>query len=103
MAWVYILECCDGTYYTGSTIGLEQRLAEHQLGLGAHYTAERRPVRLAWSAELPRIDDAFAAEKRIQGWSRAKKRLLIEGRIHDLAGWSARQRRASRDSEPPNP
>ncbi|MDF2492953.1 MAG: nuclease family protein, partial [Microbacterium sp.] len=48
---------------------------------------------LVWFSEFARIDDAFAWEKRIQGWSRAKKRLLIEERYEELSGWSARQRR----------
>ena len=38
MAWMYILECCDGSYYVGSTKNLERRLSEHHEGLGARYT-----------------------------------------------------------------
>ena len=86
MAWVYILECADGSYYVGSTTDLQARLAQHQHGLGARYTARRRPVRLAWSAELDRIDEAYALEKQVQNWSRAKRRALIEGRFADLPG-----------------
>ncbi|MDT0187093.1 GIY-YIG nuclease family protein [Microbacterium sp. ARD31] len=92
MPFVYMLQCADGSYYTGSTIDLERRLSEHQFGQGAVYTRDRRPVALVWHAEFDRIDEAFGWEKRIQGWSRAKKRLLIEGRYAELAGWSARQR-----------
>ena len=51
MAWTYILECADGSYYVGSTVDLERRVAEHNEGLGAAYTRSRRrrPVRLAWT------------------------------------------------------
>jgi putative endonuclease len=99
MAWVYILECSDGTFYTGSTLDLERRIIQHNDGVGANYTARRRPVRLLWCAEFERIDEAFGWEKRIQGWSRAKKSAVIEGRMDELAGWSSREREARRDGE----
>jgi putative endonuclease len=92
VAWAYLLECSDGSYYVGSTVDLERRLSEHQLGLGAAYTRRRRPVRLAWSAEFDRIDEAFAFEKRVQGWGRAKRRALIEGRFADLPRLASRAR-----------
>ncbi len=86
MAWTYILECNDGSYYVGSTVDLERRIAQHDAGLGATYTRvrRRRPVKLVWAAEFQRIDDAFAFEKRVQGWGREKRRALIEGRLDDL-------------------
>jgi putative endonuclease len=84
MAWTYILECADGSFYVGSTIDLEQRLWQHNEGLGAEYTKRRRPVRLAWAADFARVDEAYAYEKRIQGWRRAKRLALIEGREDDL-------------------
>ena len=88
MAWTYILECADGSFYVGSTVDLERRVSEHNLGEGAAYTRprHRRPVRLAWAAEFSRKDDAFAYEKQIQNWSRAKRIALIEGRLGDLPG-----------------
>ncbi|WP_460723469.1 GIY-YIG nuclease family protein [Microbacterium aureliae] len=96
MPHVYILECADGTYYTGSTIDLDRRLAEHQSGEGAVYTRKRRPVRLVWCAEHDRVEDAFGWEKRIQGWSRAKKQLLIAERYAELPGYSSRARARGR-------
>jgi putative endonuclease len=90
MAWAYLLECSDGSLYAGSTVDLGARLSQHQLGLGATYTQRRRPVRLVWAAEFARIDEAFAMEKRIQGWSRRKRIALIEGRWDDLPGLSRR-------------
>ncbi|MFC8680271.1 GIY-YIG nuclease family protein [Microbacterium ureisolvens] len=94
MAFVYILRCSDGSYYTGSTTALDLRLAQHNAGEGAEYTRERRPVELVWHAEFERVAEAFGWEKRIQGWSRAKKQLLIDGRYEELPGWSARARAA---------
>ena len=86
MAWVYILECRDGSFYVGSTVDLDARLSQHQLGLGAAYTRHRRPVSLVWSYETPSIAHAFALEKQVQGWGRAKRIALIEGRFADLPG-----------------
>ncbi len=86
MAWTYILWCADGSFYVGSTTDPEVRFAQHQNGEGAAYTRprRRRPVRLVWSAEFARIEDAFAFEKQVQNWSRAKRIALIEGRLDDL-------------------
>ena len=86
MAWTYLLECADGTFYCGSTTDLERRVSQHNLGEGATYTriSRRRPVRLVWAAYFERIDDAFAYEKRIRKWSRAKRLALIEQREEDL-------------------
>ncbi|MFV0566624.1 MAG: GIY-YIG nuclease family protein [Flavobacteriaceae bacterium] len=75
--YVYILECSDGSYYTGSTTDLELRLAQHQAGKGANHTKKRLPVKLVYYEEFLRIDDAFYREKQIQGWSRKKKEALI--------------------------
>ena len=82
--FVYILEYADGSYYVGSTWELERRVGEHNEGLGAEYTRRRRPVRLVWSSQLNRIDEAYWVEKQIQGWGRAKRQALIEGRFEDL-------------------
>jgi putative endonuclease len=84
MPWTYILECSDGTYYVGSTIDLERRFHQHQLGEGAAYTRSRLPVRLVWSGWFDSIRDAFYFEKQVQGWGRAKRLALIEGRWADL-------------------
>jgi putative endonuclease len=79
MAYVYILKCDDESYYVGSTRNLDFRLWEHQEGLAAEYTRRRRPVELVWCAEYPNVGEAFFWEKRIQGWSRAKREALIRG------------------------
>jgi putative endonuclease len=85
---MYILECADESYYTGSTKDLERRLWEHQNGLGANHTAKRLPVKLVYCEECDRIDDAFYREKQVQGWSRKKKEALMASdynQIHLLA------------------
>lgn len=86
--WMYILECCDGSYYTGSTNNLEMRLAQHQAGDGANHTKKRLPVKLVYFEEFARVDEAFYREKQVQGWSRKKKEALIHGmpeHLHELA------------------
>jgi putative endonuclease len=102
MAWTYILECADGSLYVGSTTDLERRVSQHDLGEGAAYTRprRRRPVKLVWAAEFDRVDAAYAFEKQVQGWSRAKRRALIDGRLDDLPVL-ARGRRRRPLTEPP--
>jgi len=78
--YMYILECADGSYYTGSTNNLERRIWEHQNSEGANYTKKRLPVKLIYYEEYPRIDEAFYREKQVQGWSRKKKEALINGK-----------------------
>ena len=82
--WTYILECADGSFYTGSTNNLALRLAQHQNGEGANYTKNRLPVKLVYVEEYNRIDAAFYREKQIQGWSRKKKMALIKKMPEDL-------------------
>lgn len=84
MPYMYILECADGSYYTGSTKDLERRLWEHQNGLGANHTAKRLPVKLVYCEECDRIDDAFYREKQVQGWSRKKKEALMASDANQL-------------------
>jgi len=86
--FAYLLRCSDGSYYAGHTDDLDIRLAQHQAGSLGGYTRSRRPVALVWSDSFPTRDEAFAAERRIKGWSRAKKEALISGdweRIRYLA------------------
>lgn len=78
--YMYILKCNTGSYYTGSTIDLERRLKEHQEGIGTNHTRKYLPVELVYYEFFQRIDEAFYREKQIQGWSRAKKEVLINNR-----------------------
>ena len=82
--YMYILECCDGSYYTGSTNDLEKRIEQHQQGEGANHTKKRLPVKLVYYEVFQRIDAAFYREKQIQGWNRKKKEALIKGEINLL-------------------
>jgi putative endonuclease len=102
MAWMYILKCCDSTYYTGSTTDLSLRLEQHQTGWGANYTSKRLPVELVYFEEYDRIDEAFYREKQVQGWSRAKKSALIESRQSALPALS-RNRTWNSKMATPNP
>jgi putative endonuclease len=88
MPHMYILECIDGSYYTGSTWDLARRLSEHQSGVGANFTAKRLPVKLVYCEYYDRVDDAFYREKQVQGWSRRKKQALIEGNKENLVEYS---------------
>lgn len=78
-AYIYILLCDDGSYYTGSTRDLEQRLEDHFSGVGANYTRKHKPIKLVYYEEFDRIDEAYYREKQVQGWSRKKKEALING------------------------
>lgn len=100
--YMYILQCCDDSYYTGSTKNLELRLRQHQNGEGANHTKKRLPVKLVYFEEFARIDEAFYREKQVQGWSRKKKEALIEGKFGKLPELSIahRDKGASRTSAP---
>ncbi|WLP91874.1 GIY-YIG nuclease family protein [Gordonia sp. NB41Y] len=89
-AFMYILECADGSYYVGSTRNIERRLHEHNAGVGAAFTRRRRPVRVAYLAEFVDIGEAYKAEKQVQGWSRAKRKALVDGDF-DALRWLARR------------
>src|SRR5262245_13102786 len=79
MAWMYILKCADDSYYVGSTKNLDLRVAQHQSGKGSGYTSGRLPVELVYREEYERVTDAYAREKQIQNWGRAKREALING------------------------
>ncbi|BFP40946.1 GIY-YIG nuclease family protein [Flavobacteriaceae bacterium GF1] len=95
--FVYILECSDGSYYTGSTIDIQLRLQQHQNGEGANHTKKRLPVKLVYLEEFTRIDLAFNREKQIQGWSRKKKEALIHGEYNQLPKLSMAYRDIKKD------
>ena len=85
-ASIYILRCADGTYYTGITRrSVEERVSEHSQGLIDSYTARRLPIELVFSEHYSRIDEAVAAERRIKGWSRAKKKAYMQGDFERLS------------------
>jgi putative endonuclease len=84
-AYLYIVRCRDGSLYVGTTrSSLEARIAQHNAGTFPGYTASRRPVELVFSEWFDRLTDAIAAERRLKGWSRAKKLAFIRGDIASL-------------------
>ncbi len=76
---VYILECSDGTLYTGITNDLDKRIKAHNSGTGAKYTRSRCPVILRIFWESPNRSEASKLEYAIKKLSRKKKLLLIKG------------------------
>lgn len=78
--WIYILRCADGSYYTGHTDNLENRLDQHMTGaVPSCYTFKRRPVELVFTQEFLSREEALAAEQQIKGWSRQKKEAMMRG------------------------
>ena len=75
--YCYIVECADGTYYTGWAVNPEKRLAMHNNGRGARYTRTRRPVRLVYTEELPDRKSAMKREIAIKKMKREGKLKLI--------------------------
>lgn len=81
-AFVYIVECSDGTLYTGWTTDVEARVATHNSGCGAKYTRTRTPVKLVYSEELENKSAALKREAAIKKLPRAKKMQLIRNANH---------------------
>ena len=73
----YILECSDGTFYTGWTTDPERRVAQHNKGVGARYTKTRRPVKLVYLEEQPDKITALKRERAIKALPRKKKMELF--------------------------
>ncbi len=93
-ASIYILRCSDGSLYVGLTQrSVEARVSEHNSGTIPGYTANRRPVELVYSETFARLDEAIAAERRIKGWSRAKKIAYMAGDFGALQEFSVPRRR----------
>lgn len=77
--YVYILECKDGSYYTGMTRKPDTRWIQHLLDLGSVYTAKHPPRQVVYLEEFENLDSARRREKQIKGWTRLKKEKLISG------------------------
>jgi putative endonuclease len=102
--WVYILICADDSFYVGSHRGPDPvvREAEHNDGLDRYaYTYARRPVRLVWTEEFEDPTQAVAFERKLKGWSRAKKEAVIRGDWQSLPGLARRRSRPSDESPKP--
>jgi putative endonuclease len=93
-AWVYILKCADGSYYTGLTRNElpEAREQQHNQGVDSMaYTFSKRPVKLVHAEYFELVTSAIEAERQIKGWSRSKKDALIKG------DWNSLQMLSKRD------
>ena len=92
-ASIYILRCADGSYYTGLTRrSADERVSEHaQKLVKGCYAENRLPVELVFSEHYERIDEAVAAERRIKGWSRAKKEAVMRGDVAALSALAKRK------------
>ena len=92
-AYLYIVKCSDGSFYVGTTrAALELRIAQHNAGTFPGYTETRRPVELVYS-------DAIEAERKLKGWSRAKKEAFIRGDFSSLQRL-AKRRTSSKQRSP---
>jgi putative endonuclease len=74
----YIVECADGTYYTGWTTNPQRRERQHNLGKGARYTSQRRPVRLVYIEPQTDRTTAMRRERKLKTLSHAQKKALIQ-------------------------
>ena len=79
--YVYVVECSDGTLYTGYTTDVERRVEEHNAGEGAKYTRGRTPVEVVHVEEYATRSDAMSREAEIKKMSRMEKERLVDGRI----------------------
>lgn len=80
MNYTYMLECADGTLYTGWTNDLAKRLKTHNAGRGGRYTRSRLPVKLVYAEEHEQRSDAMRREVQLKQLSRAEKRKLIQSK-----------------------
>ena len=79
MWYVYIVECSDGTYYTGITNDLDNRIRTHNQGKGAKYTRARLPVKLVWDQQCEDRSAASKLEHLVKALKRSKKEALVLG------------------------
>jgi len=80
ICYCYIVQCADGTYYTGWTTDPERRVKTHNRGRGAKYTKMRLPVKLVYVEELPDRRTAMKREIAIKKLGRLGKMKLIRGK-----------------------
>jgi len=75
--YVYVIECSDGSFYTGYTTDVQRRVAEHDDGEGAKYTRGRTPVELLHTESFESRSAAMRREAEIKGFSRGRKERLV--------------------------
>jgi len=80
LSWfVYIVECADGTFYTGASVDVSRRVAQHNAGTGAKYTRARLPVKLVYLEKCGDRSTALQREGAIKKFSRKQKIILVKG------------------------
>ena len=96
--FVYIVECSDGSYYTGVTNDVERRTLEHNNGIDPGcFTFKRRPVTLRYALRFQFIDQAIAFEKQVKGWNRKKKEALFKEDWNEIKKLAAVRRGKKRE------
>jgi putative endonuclease len=85
---VYILECKDGTYYTGYTNDIDKRLKAHETGKGAKYTRGRGPFQVLHMESYPTKEEAMSREAKIKQMRRSDKEQLVQKEVN--SGWNKR-------------
>jgi putative endonuclease len=81
MYFVYIIECADGSYYTGITTDVERRFNEHKKGDGGHYTSAKGVLAVVYREKQSDRSSALKREAEIKSWSKKKKHQLVHGAI----------------------
>lgn len=100
MKWfVYIVQCSNGSYYTGHTHSEAKRLDRHQKGTGAKHTAVFSPQDIVYSEQFETEQAAIRRERQIKRWSKTKKKALIEGDVKTLQELS--KSRDHKSQQPP--
>jgi len=79
--FIYIIQCGDGSFYTGITSDPKRRFAEHKQGKGGFYTRKKKAKDLLYIEEFLAKKKALQREKQIKGWTRVKKLKLITGEL----------------------
>jgi predicted GIY-YIG superfamily endonuclease len=82
--FVYMLRCCDGSFYIGHSEHVEERVVAHNDGRGAIWTTCRRPVTLVYREACATEAAAVNRERQIKRWTHAKKEAVIEGNLARL-------------------
>ncbi len=98
-----MVHCADQTFYVGHSDDLERRIAQHEAGDGAGYTQPRLPIKLVWYESFASRREALEAERKVKGWSKAKKLALIRGdwaMIKSLARNSEAKKGGLRQAQP---
>ncbi|NMB55290.1 MAG: GIY-YIG nuclease family protein [Leptolinea sp.] len=76
--YCYMVECVDGTYYTGWSTDPDRRVKVHNAGRGARYTSQRRPVRLVYVETVESLSAALKRERRLKTYDHRQKKKLVD-------------------------